>query len=600
MSGSLRQVFSKPVRAVLATALLADIFVILLVAVSLQASYQQYKERAAVTSRNTNRLVANGIAGEINRIDMGLRAIGDEYARQQAAGRIDPQVLTRFLQRQQERLPMANGLRIVDADGIVRHGADKELPSGISVADRDYFIALRDHPSREFVISRPVLGKISGEWVLIFAHRLSAPDGRFAGMAIAPVTIAWFEQVFARLETGPEGAVVLRGDASRDFDLLGRYPPAGFVGQTKVSAQFRAMITANPQEGSYEAHAGADNIRRSFSYRAVGNYPLITLVGLGTDDILAGWWREVAKLAALAAAFVVLTSLGGWLVVRAWNARARAYEEIRLLNAELKQDNIARRRAEEEITRLNAVLEQRVRERTAELEAVNKNLESFSYSVSHDLRAPLRAITGYSDILLEDESPRLSADGKAMLGRLIHSTAKMGTLINDILEYSKAGRRPVSADFLDMTALARDVAARLAEEYPAARVRIGEMPACVGDRTMLEQVLQNLIGNSLKYSAKKEHPEIEVGTTEEDGRSVYFVRDNGAGFDMAHTEGMFTMFRRMHNETEFPGMGVGLAIVKRLIERNGGEIWAKAAPGQGATFYFTLGAATAQTPPAAD
>jgi signal transduction histidine kinase len=593
----LRRIFIKPVPAVVAIAVLANLFVGALVAVSLYASHQQYKERAAVTSRNTNRLVAQGIAGEIGRIDLGLQVIGDEYARLHAANRIDRQALTRFLRRQQERLPMASALRIADAAGNVLYGADPVLPAGISIADRDYFSSLRDKPSHGVVISRPVLGRISGKWVLVFARRLDDSAGRFIGVVIAPVTIEWFEKTFTRLEVGPHGAVVLRGDASRDFDLLGRYPPAGFVGQTKVSEQFKAMIAAHPQGGTYEANAGADNIRRTFTYQALGAYPLITLVGLSTDDTLAGWWREVAKLAALAAAFAILSALGGWIVVRTWNARALAYDEIRALNAKLETDNAARRKAEAEIAILNAALEQRVQERTAELEAANKDLESFSYSASHDLRAPLRAIAGYSHILIEEERPRLSIEGQEMLDRVIYNTEHMGKLIDDILDYSRAGRCSLEPQTVNITALARDVAALLATDYPSARIRVDEMPAGMGDRTMLEQILQNLIGNALKYSARKDVPEISIGATTTDGRVVYFVKDNGTGFDMQYAEGLFGMFHRMHNGTEFPGTGIGLAIVKRLIERNGGHVWAQAEPDKGATFYFTLGSEDSRAMP---
>lgn len=322
---------SKPVKVVVAIAVLANLFVCILVAVSLHASYRQYNDRAAVTSRNTNRLVAQSIEDEVHRIDLGLRVVVDEWVRQQATNRIDAQALTSFLRRQQERLPMADGLRIIDAQGRVIFGADKELLPGISVADRDYFITLRDTPAIDLVISKPVLGKISGKWVLIFARRLSATDGKFAGIVIAPVVLEWFEKKFAKLEVGAKGTVVFRGDASRDFDMLGRLPPAGpagYIGQTKVSSQFRAMITANPQGGTYEAFAGADNIRRIFSYQAVGSYPLITLVGLSTEDVLAGWWREVTKLGGLAAAFFLLSALGSLAVVRALRERRAAEEKI--------------------------------------------------------------------------------------------------------------------------------------------------------------------------------------------------------------------------------------------------------------------------------
>ncbi|MCM8620253.1 MAG: EAL domain-containing protein [Candidatus Accumulibacter sp.] len=350
---------SRPARAVTVIVILANLFVCSLVGVSLHASYAQYHDRAAITSRNTNRLVAQTIEDEIRRIDFGLRVVADEYTRQSAVGRIDPATLTDFLRRQLERLPVSGGLRIADQEGEVVFSSDKVLPGGISITDRDYFVTLRDNPSHELAISRPLIGKISNQWVLIFARRLSAADGSFAGVVLAQVATEWFERKFSRLDVGPNGTVVFRGNASRDFDMLGRLPPAapaGYMGQTKVSSQFRASITANPQEGTYEAFAGADNVRRVFSYQAVGDYPLITLVGLSTDDFLAEWWREFGKLAALAAAFAVLSILGATLIVRALRARAQAFDEVNSLNevlaAQIAEKDLAwreRRAAEEQI-----------------------------------------------------------------------------------------------------------------------------------------------------------------------------------------------------------------------------------------------------------
>ena len=351
--------FSKPVRMVTAIAVLANLFVCSLVAISLHASYQQYNERAAITSRNTNRLVAQTIEDEIRHIDFGLRAVADEYARLRAAPRLNGDALTAFLRKQHERLPISGGLRIADRNGLVVFGSDKELPAGISITDRDYFTALRDNPALDLAISRPVLGRISNQWVLIFARRLSAADGSFAGVVLAPVATEWFERKFAKLEVGANGTVVFRGNASREFDMLGRLPPAapaGYMGQTKVSAQFRATITANPREGTYEAFAGADNVRRIFSYQAVGDYPLITLVGLSTEDFLGAWWREVAKLALLAFAFALLSALGTTAIVRAIKARFKAFDEVNNLNEalanQITEKDIAlreRRAAEEKI-----------------------------------------------------------------------------------------------------------------------------------------------------------------------------------------------------------------------------------------------------------
>ncbi|MDD5248751.1 MAG: ATP-binding protein [Rhodocyclaceae bacterium] len=590
MLKALRTSFAWPAWPVAGAVILANLFVAALVDVSLRTSHEHYLERAAVTSRNTNQLVAESIASEIDRIDMGLAVARDEYAELRAAARWrDRREPMEFLQRLQERLPMTDSLRIADAGGAVRYSTGS-LPAGTSIADRAYFIALRADAARGLVISEPVLSRISGQWVLIFARRINRPDGAFDGVVFAPVNIEWFNRKFAQLEVGPRGAVVLRGDASRDFDLLARFPQAGFVGQTTVSPQFRNTIAARPRGGTYEANAGADNIRRTFSYQPVGGYPLITLVGLSTEDTLAEWWREAAKYASLAATFAFLTLLGGRFVLRAWQARTRSYEEIRVLNAELARDNVARRQAEEEVGRLNAGLEQRVRERTAELEAANKELESFSYSVSHDLRAPLRAIDGFALILTEEYDSKLDEDGRHCLDRIRSNAVRMGTLIDDMLDFSRMSRREMAVAPVDMAALAREVFDEVRGAAPQRKIelRLGDLPPARGDRAMLRQVLVNLIANAVKFTAERAEAVIEVTGAAAGKEIVYNVKDNGVGFDMRYVDKLFGVFQRLHSAADFQGTGIGLAIVKRIVERHGGRAWAEGAIGTGAALHFTL------------
>ena len=587
----LRRYFAGRIWLVAAMVVLADLFVVALVGVSLEASYKQYLERSAITSRNTNRLVSQSIEGEIDRIDMGLRAVQDEYSRLCASGRIDPQGLTSFLRRQQERLPMVDSLRIADAHGNVLWGADKTLPAGISIADRDYFVAVSRGDSKRLAISKPLLSRVNGKWVLVFARSLSCSNESFDGVVYSPVTIEWFNQKFAKLEVGPRGAVVLRGDASRDFDLLARFPQAGFVGQTKVSQQFTAMITVNPKGGTYEAYAGADNIRRTFSYQPIGNYPLITLVGLSTEDTLAEWWREVVKLASLTAAFLVLTALGGWMVLRAWNARAQAYEEVRSINEELERDNAARRQAEAEIARLNANLEQRVHERTAELEAANKELEAFSYSVSHDLRGPLRHIDGFLGLLKGKIEPTLDEESRHYMATIADAALRMAALIDDLLSFSRTGRFEMNKSQVDLGELVREVIKEFEPEAQGRAVvwRIGELPVLAGDRAMLRVVLVNLISNALKFTQPRARTEIGIGCQpSREGETVVFVRDNGVGFDMKYADKLFGVFERLHDVDEFEGTGIGLANVRRIIDRHGGTTWAEGKVDGGATFYFSL------------
>lgn len=237
---------------------------------------------------------------------------------------------------------------------------------------------------------------------------------------------------------------------------------------------------------------------------------------------------------------------------------------------------------------MNAELEQRVAARTEELTGALRELESFSYSVSHDLRAPLRALNGYAHLLQEALGERLDDEQRRMLERIARNAEKMGQLIDDILEYARAGREPLKRSAVDLEGLAREIASEQAEHYPAAHVEVAPLPSVQGDAVMLRQVFANLIANALKFTAGRAQPRVEIGACVEDGAVHCFVRDNGAGFDMAYADKLFNLFQRLHRESEFPGTGVGLAIVKRIVERHGGKVWVEATPDTGATFHFAL------------
>ncbi|MGH8720372.1 MAG: sensor histidine kinase, partial [Burkholderiales bacterium] len=230
------------------------------------------------------------------------------------------------------------------------------------------------------------------------------------------------------------------------------------------------------------------------------------------------------------------------------------------------------------------------RKRAAEqLEAANKELESFSYSVSHDLRSPLRAIDGFSRILLEDYAATLDAEGRRLLGVIRDNSRKMGELIDDLLEYSRLGRKPLANAAIDMKRLVDEVLAALpASGGSAPRLELGELPPARGDRTLLKQAWANLLANAVKFSSKREQPLIAVSGREDGAQCVYCVKDNGAGFDMRYHDELFSVFQRLHGADEFEGTGVGLAIVQRVIARHGGRVWAEGAVDAGAAFHFSL------------
>lgn len=246
----------------------------------------------------------------------------------------------------------------------------------------------------------------------------------------------------------------------------------------------------------------------------------------------------------------------------------------------------------------NAALERRVREHAAELETTNRELDAFTRSASHDLRAPLNVVLGFSALLANELGPRVPAEQRDWLTHIERSAQRMSDLIDALMRLSQVGRQVLQLQSVDVAALVQSIADDLRQEQPQrhASLQLGALPRTTADASLLRQLFVNLLSNAFKFTRATEHAVIEVGCQADGGEQVFFVRDNGPGFDMAHAQRLFDAFQRFHRADEFEGSGVGLSIVQRIVQRHGGRIWAEAAPGRGASFFFSLAAAGPPSP----
>jgi signal transduction histidine kinase len=476
--------------------------------------------------------------------------------------------------RSAEALPETGSLWLLDAEANLRLDSTAYPSQPMNYTDREYFIPHRDGRSETY-IGPVVKGRVTHKYSFTISRRIEGKDGRFLGIVLAALDTEGFTNFLRSLDIGADSEVtIFRTDAA----LILRQPMQDkYLGQNfKHLKLFSLSLDAAPA-GSIES-SRIDGTDRLIAYRKVEGLPLIVTTTIPVASALQDWRTRVRYYALMAGViFLVLVVLS-----------RQAFRSI----AREEQAHRAVVRAGEEISRLNETLERRVRERTAELEASNKELESFTYTVSHDLRAPLRAVDGFASILIRNFTDSLDAEGRRVLGIIRKNAQDMGRLIDDLLAFSRLERQKIHPVEMDLTDLARSVYEELRAAVPERNVTavIGALPAARGDRAMIRQVLAQLLSNALKFTRHRDAAVIEVGGgTDEAGKeNIYYVKDNGAGFEMRYADRLFGVFQRLHDGDEFEGNGVGLAIVQRIVLKHGGRVWAEAKVNEGATVYFSL------------
>ena len=566
-----------PARWVLFATLALAASVIGLAILALLYEHDQELARAQRDLANLSRALAANMARTLETVDLSLaarlRQVREVPGVPNFAG-----LHERALRAAADALPVVRAIALYGPDGARRAASandDTALP--LSLAGSDLFALHRAGKAQGLNISVPVRARSDRSWQLIVSRSSFDPEPGFLGVIAAVLDPRRLAESYKAIDLGQNGSVAL---FTRQGVLLATHPWRDEMIGTTIKAAARIANSSPEMVAAVNPQVSPFTQRLAFSANTpLPGYPL-TLSLMADRNTVLGPWRREALVGGAAATLIaaLMLALG-----------ASLDRHLRRRDASIA----ARKQPDQAIQSLNEQLERRVAERTAELTTLNRELESFAYSVSHDLRAPLRSIDGFSRILLEEYAGRLDPAAAEHLSRVRKAAQSMAQLIDDLLSLSRVTRAEVRRISTDMSGIARTIIDELHAEAPDrefdARIQPGIV--CVADPRLLRIALYNLVANAWKFTSKRERASIELGALLQRGETVYYVRDNGAGFDMNYAGKLFGAFQRMHPAREFAGTGIGLATVRRIVERHGGTVWAEAEVNQGATFYFTLSAA---------
>ncbi len=497
---------------------------------------------------------------------------------------------------------------VADSTGKVICSAQ---PAGyVDISDRPYYRGAM--ASQRMAGGDYQVGRITRARTLNYGYPVTDASGRVRRVVYAAINLDWLSNWTLRTSVPPGTALVL---ADTTGLIAYRYPETERYSGMRMDSSVHELLRAGMPGGERRAR-GVDGVERfvatvtvpgpqsnfrllvgvpasqaySLSYQ-LGRRATIFIVILLAGVLAIGWMLADQLITKRVAVLNAMTQRLAQGDLSARTGITQGKDELAQLARSFDSMADALQRSRQDLAELNEELEERVRQRTNELSALNRELEAFSYSVSHDLRSPLRSMDGFSQALLEDYGPQLDDTGRDYLQRIRNAAQRMGLLIDDLLQLSRVARADLEHTHVDLSKLSHEVVQELRQSEPdrVVDVVIAGGMTLDADPGLMHLALQNLIGNAWKFTSRKPHARIEVGSTQVDGQQAFFVRDNGAGFDMKYADKLFAPFQRLHSANEFAGTGIGLATVQRIVMRHGGRVWADAQPDAGATFYFTMG-----------
>jgi signal transduction histidine kinase len=514
-------------------------FILSLGGSALLDSYRQTRDRSVQSAQDLSVALTEGVGGLFDRIDFALLGIGDSF--RQTSSPAEMRVL---LAGWRKRVAVVDNFWVTDASGKIRFG-DKEVPglSEISLGDRDYFTHLRDDPASPMIISKPVVGRISQQWIIILARRINRPDGAFDGIALAALPISNVTAMFSGLHLGKDGAVALRAD---DLSVIARFPEtvgkSVAVGKTAVSQELQEAVQANPLAGNYLAKAGIDGIERALSYHKIGSRPVTVVVGLATSDTMTDWRRGAMPLMAGLAVFALLTVAGGAVISRIWRQRIEANKRLQAMVAEQ---------------------------------------ERFSEILAHHLQEPVRIQHIFAQRLQTLLPEPLDPEVALSLHHVLRGANRQRALLRDVRTFLALDElltaQPASCDAeAALSQLLKKLDSKLQELQT--QLVIGELPtAPIGEKPFII-LMTALLENAIQYRSPTRPLIIRIEGDKVGGLVSFAITDNGLGIAKPYRERVFNVFERLNPEPNQSGTGIGLAMVRKIVQRSGG--WAEITDGE--------------------